>query len=56
MTASDVTREEDGEPSDQPKVFISYSRKDREKAQRFSQVLSERNFGVFRDTDDILPT
>ena len=56
MAASDVTSKDGEEPSDQPKVFISYSRKDREKAQRISKVLGERNFGVFRDTDDILPT
>ena len=38
------------------KVFISYSRKDRERAQRISDALRARSFGVFRDTEDILPT
>lgn len=38
------------------KVFLSYSRKDRERAQKIADVLRERHFGVFRDTDDILPT
>ncbi|WP_416899212.1 MAG: toll/interleukin-1 receptor domain-containing protein [Minwuia sp.] len=38
------------------KVFLSYSRKDRERAQRIADVLRDRHFGVFRDTDDILPT
>lgn len=38
------------------KVFLSYSRRDREGAQRIADVLRERSFGVFRDTDDILPT
>lgn len=42
--------------SDDAKVFVSYSRRDREKAQRISDVLRERHFGVFLDTDDILPT
>ena len=41
---------------DQTKVFVSYSRKDREKSQAISKVLRDRHFGVFRDTDDILPT
>ncbi len=43
-------------PDDQARVFLSYSRKDRERAQRIADVLRERHFGVFRDTDDILPT
>lgn len=43
-------------PEDLPKVFLSYSRKDRERAQRLAEVLRARDFGVFRDTDDILPT
>jgi len=43
-------------PEDLPKVFLSYSRKDRERAQRIAEVLRARSFGVFRDTDDILPT
>lgn len=38
------------------KVFLSYSRKDRERAQRIADVLRDRHFGVFKDTDDILPT
>ncbi|WP_417519909.1 toll/interleukin-1 receptor domain-containing protein [Minwuia sp.] len=41
---------------DDAKVFLSYSRRDRERAQRIADVLRERHFGVFRDTDDILPT
>lgn len=44
------------EVRDDAKVFVSYSRKDREKAQRISEALRDRHFGVFRDTDDILPT
>lgn len=42
--------------SDTAKVFLSYSRKDRERAQSIADVLRERHFGVFKDTDDILPT
>ncbi|MGB0508008.1 MAG: TIR domain-containing protein [Pikeienuella sp.] len=38
------------------KVFLSYSRKDRERAQAIADVLRQRKFGVFKDTDDILPT
>lgn len=38
------------------KVFLSYSRKDRHRAQRIADVLRDRHFGVFKDTDDILPT
>ncbi|WP_417516858.1 toll/interleukin-1 receptor domain-containing protein [Minwuia sp.] len=41
---------------DDAKVFLSYSRKDRDRAQRIADVLRERHFGVFKDTDDILPT
>lgn len=41
---------------DTAKVFLSYSRKDRERAQSIADVLRERHFGVFKDTDDILPT
>lgn len=41
---------------DVPKVFLSYSRRDREQAQRIADVLRGREFSVFRDTDDILPT
>ena len=47
---------EDHIPTDAPKVFLSYSRRDREQAQRIADVLRNREFGVFRDTDDILPT
>lgn len=43
-------------PDDQARVFLSYSRRDRDGAQRIADVLRERHFGVFRDTDDILPT
>lgn len=42
--------------SDSANVFLSYSRKDREQAQRISDALRAKHFGVFRDTDDILPT
>lgn len=38
------------------KVFLSYSRRDREQAQGIASALKDRSFGVFRDTDDILPT
>jgi hypothetical protein len=48
-----ATFDGDGEEG---KVFLSYSRKDREGAQRIADVLRERHFGVFKDTDDILPT
>lgn len=41
---------------DQAKVFLSYSRKDRERAQGVAEALRSRHFGVFKDTDDILPT
>lgn len=41
---------------DEARVFLSYSRRDRERAQRIADVLRERHFGVFKDTDDILPT
>lgn len=43
-------------PPDAARVFLSYSRRDRENAQRIADVLRQREFGVFRDTDDILPT
>lgn len=42
--------------ADTAKVFLSYSRKDRERAQSIADVLRQRHFGVFKDTDDILPT
>ncbi|WP_346907332.1 toll/interleukin-1 receptor domain-containing protein [uncultured Roseibium sp.] len=51
-----LTPPEHAEGEDQPKVFVSYSRKDREKAHRISKVLADRNLGIFRDTEDILPT
>ncbi|PJK30169.1 TIR domain-containing protein [Minwuia thermotolerans] len=35
---------------------MSYSRKDRERAQGIADALRSRHFGVFRDTEDILPT
>lgn len=47
---------ENDEQTNDANVFVSYSRRDRDKAQRVSNVLRERHFGVFRDTDDILPT
>ena len=42
--------------SEAGKVFLSYSRRDRERTQRIADVLRARHFGVFKDTDDILPT
>lgn len=42
--------------AEQGKVFLSYSRKDRERAQGIADALRSRHFGVFKDTDDILPT
>jgi len=51
-----VTNHPGDRSDDRGKVFLSYSRRDRDEAQRVSQVLRERAFGVFRDTDDILPT
>ncbi len=53
--ADPSTALEDAE-QDQAKVFLSYSRKDRERAARVADALRARQFGVFRDTDDILPT
>jgi hypothetical protein len=54
MTAIDPdTYDGDGEAG---KVFLSYTRRDRERTQRIAEVLRERHFGVFKDTDDILPT
>lgn len=47
---------EDELPPDGAKVFLSYSRKDRERAQSIADALRAREFGVFRDTEDILPT
>jgi WD40 repeat protein len=41
---------------DNARVFLSYSRKDRERAQSIADVLRDKHFGVFKDTDDILPT
>lgn len=41
---------------DEAKVFLSYSRKDRERASGIADALRTRHFGVFKDTDDILPT
>jgi WD40 repeat protein len=38
------------------RVFISYSRKDREFALRLSDALQAKGVEVFRDLDDILPT
>ena len=38
------------------KLFLSYSRKDRDRAQLIADALRDRGFEVFRDTDDILPT
>lgn len=41
---------------EEAKVFLSYSRKDRERASGIADALRARHFGVFKDTDDILPT
>jgi hypothetical protein len=49
-TGEQLTGEEEA------KVFFSYSRKDRERAQVIAERLRARYFGVFKDTDDILPT
>lgn len=49
-TGEQLTGEEEA------KVFLSYSRKDRERAQVIAERLRARHFGVFKDTDDILPT
>lgn len=52
-----MTDEESQEPEEgAARVFLSYSRKDRERAQKIADTLRERHFGVYRDTDDILPT
>ena len=51
---NDVDDLESGEET--AKIFLSYSRNDRERAQRIGDVLRERQFGVFKDTEDILPT
>lgn len=50
-----IARTLDGAP-DEAKVFLSYSRRDRERAQGIANALRSRHFGVFKDTDDILPT
>lgn len=47
---------DEGKEESETRLFLSYSRKDRERAQRIADVLRERHFGVYRDTDDILPT
>ncbi|MEM6624661.1 MAG: toll/interleukin-1 receptor domain-containing protein [Pseudomonadota bacterium] len=51
-----MSDELESQETEQPKVFLSYSRKDRERAQGFAEALRSRRFGVFKDTDDILPT
>lgn len=48
--------EDDDLGPDSARVFLSYSRKDRERAQSIADVLREKHFGVYKDTDDILPT
>lgn len=48
--------EEPDTPREEAKVFLSYSRSDRERAQAVADSLRARHFGVFKDTDDILPT
>ncbi len=45
-----------GLTAEEAKVFLSYSRKDRERAAGVAEALRARHFGVFKDTDDILPT
>lgn len=49
-------RSEQRKGDERGKVFLSYSRKDRERAQSVAEALRVRQFGVFKDTDDILPT
>lgn len=56
MNISTEKAHEPDPSEDSAKVFISYSRKDRERAVKISDVLRERKFGVFRDSEDILPT
>lgn len=55
MTTKDAKTETETE-TERGKVFLSYSRKDRAVAQRIAEALRTRHFGVFKDTDDILPT
>jgi len=55
MSAAKAPKDDDL-PPDEAKVFLSYSRKDRERAQGIADALRDRHFGVFKDTDDILPT
>jgi WD40 repeat protein len=56
MAETELDISADDTAPDTAKVFLSYSRKDRERAQSIADVLRERHFGVFKDTDDILPT
>jgi WD40 repeat protein len=44
------------DPQQETKVFVSYSRKDREFVTRMADDLETRGIEVFRDTEDILPT
>ncbi len=53
---ADELPDDDDLGPDNARVFLSYSRKDRERAQSIADVLRERHFGVYKDTDDILPT
>lgn len=41
---------------EEAKVFLSYSREDRERASDIADALRSRHFAVFKDTDDIFPT
>ncbi|MBD1549265.1 TIR domain-containing protein [Roseibium aggregatum] len=51
-----MTAETEKASDDQPKIFLSYSRRDRERAQIIADVLRQREISVLKDTDDILPT
>ena len=49
--------QEEKAPADKTKVFVSYSRRDREFVGRLVEALeAQDDIHVFRDTDDILPT
>lgn len=56
MTDKAPLPSDDDLPPEEAKLFLSYSRKDRERAQGIADALRQRHFGVFKDTDDILPT
>lgn len=50
-----MTRGEAGS-QEEAKIFVSYSRKDRDCAQSIVDALRARNIAVTKDTDDVLPT